>query len=173
MQEPYRKRLATCPGPKSCAGRREASGEALARVHATRHTSDTHAFEESDDLIVPKKQANKAAKTAAEPVEGSGSAKGNVRQDTAPRTQSRQPVSLDLEGVRQVACRDKDVRFTALLHHVNPEQLRTSYFRLRKQASPGIAGETWAAYGEALEARTPNLHARIHRGAYRPKPSKR
>ena len=136
-------------------------------------TADTHAFEESDDLIVPKKQANKAAKTAAEPVEGSGSAKGNVRQDTASRTQSRQPMSLGLEGVRQVASRDKDVRFTALLHHVNPEQLRTSYFQLRKQASPGIDGETWAAYGEDLEARIPDLHDRIHRGAYRPKPSKR
>ncbi len=101
---------------------------------ATRRTADMHAVEESDDLIVPKKRANKAVETAAEPVEGSGSAKGNVRQDTASRTQSRKAVSIDLEGVRQVASRDKDVRFTALLHHVNPEQLRTSYFQLRKRA---------------------------------------
>jgi len=152
------------PSPDGGAGRSE---------KAMRRTADTHAFEESDDLIVPQKQANKAGGTAAEPVEGSGSAKGNAQEDTASRTQSRHQVSLGLEGVRQVARRDKDVRFTALLHHVNPEQLQASYFQLRKQASPGVDGETWAAYGEDLETRIPDLHGRIHRGAYRPKPSKR
>ena len=34
MKEPYRKGVANHPGPKSCAGAREGTGEALARVHA-------------------------------------------------------------------------------------------------------------------------------------------
>ena len=92
------------PQPDGGQGRSE---KAMSR------TADTHAFEESDHLIVPKERANKAAKSAAEPVEASGSANGNVRQDSAPRTQSRQPVSRVLEGVRQVACRA--TRLSALL----------------------------------------------------------
>jgi len=39
--------------------------------------------------------------------------------------------------VRQVAERDKEARFTALLHHVNVESLEAAYWRLRRQAAPG------------------------------------
>jgi hypothetical protein len=39
MKEPYREGLAPHPGPQSCAGSREVSGEALARVHAGRVSS--------------------------------------------------------------------------------------------------------------------------------------
>ena len=42
-------------------------------------TSDMHVSRESDGLVVPKKQANKAGpKAAAEPVEGRGLTKGNA-----------------------------------------------------------------------------------------------
>lgn len=34
MKEPYRKGVATHPDPESCAGGREASGEALTGAHA-------------------------------------------------------------------------------------------------------------------------------------------
>src|SRR5207249_12211968 len=38
-----------------------------------------------------------------------------------------------------------------LLHHVyNPETLRAAYFSLKKEAAPGVDGETWRHYGEAL-----------------------
>jgi hypothetical protein len=43
-------------------------------------TSDMHDGGESDDLIVPTKQANKAESSVAESVEGSGSTKGNASQ---------------------------------------------------------------------------------------------
>ena len=47
------------------------------------------------------------------------------------------------------------MRFTALLHHVyNVERLRAAYNALKRDAAPGIDGETWEHYGEALE---PNL----------------
>jgi hypothetical protein len=52
-------------------------------------TSDMHAFGESDGSIVPKKQANKADISAAEPMEGRGPTQGNDLSaghvpDTAP-----------------------------------------------------------------------------------------
>ena len=102
----------------------------------------------SDETIVPEKQPNKVSLDTAEPVEGSGPAKGNAREDAPCRTQSRKPASIGLAGVREVARRDKEVRFTALLHHVNVDRLRASYFQMRKAASPGIDGMTWAEYGE-------------------------
>jgi RNA-directed DNA polymerase len=48
--------------------------------------------DESDSSVVPGKQANKAARAAAEPVEGRGLAKGNPREQHASRTQSRTDV---------------------------------------------------------------------------------
>src|SRR6266700_1721734 len=135
---------------------------------------------QSDSPVVPAKPANKAARgeaahtqAAAESVEGRGLAKGNT--ESAARSGRgagiRAPRALD--RVRQVAERDKEVRFTALLHHVDVERLRTAYLALRRQAAPGVDGVTWAAYGRNLEANLQDLHGRLHRGAYRAKPSRR
>jgi group II intron reverse transcriptase/maturase len=72
-----------------------------------------------------------------------------------------------------VAATDKEVRFTALLHHVDVGRLRAAYFALRPKAAPGVDGVTWAEYGLDLEVNLRDLHARIHRGAYRARPSRR
>jgi hypothetical protein len=48
-----------------------------------------HADEKSDEVIVPEKQPNKGSLLPAEVVEGRTSPKGNSRQATAVRTQSR------------------------------------------------------------------------------------
>ena len=53
------------------------------------HTADMHATEESDDLVVPSKRANKAETSVAESVEERGSTKGTVNQMTSSRTRSR------------------------------------------------------------------------------------
>jgi RNA-directed DNA polymerase len=75
--------------------------------------------------------------------------------------------------VRRVAISDKEVRFTALLHHVTVELLREGFKALRREAAPGVDGMTWEAYGQDLEANLQGLHGRLHRGAYRAKPSRR
>lgn len=62
----------------------------------------------------------------------------------------RVPQALD--RVRQVAERDKEVKFTALLHHVSVESLREAYWGVRPQAAPGVDGTTWKGYGQNLEA---------------------
>jgi group II intron reverse transcriptase/maturase len=75
--------------------------------------------------------------------------------------------------VREVARRDKDVRFTALLHHVSPGRLRAAYWAIRPQAAPGVDGVTWAEYGRDLEANLQGLHERVQAGRFRAKPSRR
>src|SRR2546425_9080655 len=89
------------------------------------------------------------------------------------RTQSREGGPSGLGHVREAARRDGKLRFTALLHHVTADLLQDSYYSLKKQAAPGVDGVTWEEYGQDLEARLRDLHGRIHRGAYRAKPSRR
>jgi group II intron reverse transcriptase/maturase len=78
-----------------------------------------------------------------------------------------------LDRVRQVAKRDRCARFTALLHHVTVDRLRDAYRRSKREAAPGVDGVTWAQYGERLEDNLRALHDRLHRGAYRAKPTRR
>jgi group II intron reverse transcriptase/maturase len=79
-----------------------------------------------------------------------------------------------LERIRQAACRDKELRFTTLWHHVyNVERLREAYFSLKRKAAPGVDGETWRHYGESLERNLDDLSDRLKRGAYRAKPVRR
>ena len=88
-------------------------------------------------------------------------------------TQSGERVSQGLNGVRERARKNKQERFTALLHHVNVDLLRDSYYGLKRKAAPGVDGMTWKEYETGLEDRLKDLHGRVHRGAYRAQPSKR
>src|SRR5438045_1116858 len=128
----------------------------------------------SDSPTVPGKSPNKAGQPDAEGMEGKGLAKGNLPQQNASRTPSRKDAPSALERVRQAAGKDKKLRFTALLHHIyNLETLRMAYFSLKKEAAPGVDGETWRHYGEQLEANLQDLSERLKRGAYRAKPVRR
>jgi retron-type reverse transcriptase len=75
--------------------------------------------------------------------------------------------------VRQAARQSRDVRFTALLHHITIDLLKRSYLALKRDAAPGIDGVTWQAYGENLEEKLKDLHDRVHRGSYRARPARR
>ena len=119
------------------------------------------------------KQANKGVGTPAEFVEGRALAKGNSGQTAAVWTQRQGAASPGLMAVRQVARRDKKVRLTALLHHVDVELLRRSYWALKRQAAPGVDGVTWAAYEEELQDKLSRLHQRVHEGTYRARPARR
>ncbi len=128
----------------------------------------------SDSRVVPAKLANKAGQPAAELVEERRLDKRNTGQQNACRTQSRDvSASSALERVRQVAAKDRDVRFTALLHHVDVDRLRGAYRALSSKAAAGVDGETWDSYGQRLEKNLRDLRARVQRGAYRAKPSRR
>jgi group II intron reverse transcriptase/maturase len=145
------------------------------------HNPDAHGAEESDSSIVPEKPANNGGPLLpAESAEGRGLTKENTEQSLLVRTQSRNPDaqafvprSRGLLGVREAAQKDRKLRFTSLLHHLTPELLRASFFDLKKHAAPGVDDETWSDYATDLERRIDDLVGRIHRGAYRAKPSKR
>jgi group II intron reverse transcriptase/maturase len=112
--------------------------------------------------------------TPAEVVEGRRQAEGNADSRNTRRTQSREGVHSARDRIRQAAKTDKGRRFTALLHHVyNIETLREAYFCLKRDAAPGVDGETWQAYGEQLESNLADLSERLRRGAYRAKPVRR
>ena len=82
-------------------------------------------------------------------------------------------VSQGLKGARQAARERKKEQFTTLLHHITQDLLRASVLSLQRKAAPGVGGVTWRQYEEGLEDRLADLKDRIHRGAYRAKPSRR
>jgi group II intron reverse transcriptase/maturase len=128
---------------------------------------------ESNSGIVLRKQPNGSERSPEEVAEGRPLTEENARQPNLCRTRSRESGPSGLERVREAARKDKKQRFTALLHHVTKELLRESYYKLKKQAAPGVDGVTWEEYGDALEDRLTDLHGRIHRGAYRAQASRR
>lgn len=129
--------------------------------------------EESYSGVVPAKQPNEGLGRSKEAVEGRALTKENMEQPDSYRTPGRESEPSGLDRVRQAAKEDKELRFTALLHHVTPELLGSSYQSLKKRAAAGVDGVTWQEYGEDLEERVSDLHRRIHSGAYRAKPSRR
>jgi RNA-directed DNA polymerase len=129
--------------------------------------------EKSDSGIVAVKPTNKAGRPVAELVEPRPETKGNAEQQRMHRTQSRARMSQSLDRVRQAARLRKKERFTALFHHINVDTLRTAFYALRRKAAPGVDGMTWRDYEADLEPRLKDLYERVHRGAYRPQPSRR
>ena len=119
------------------------------------------------------KRSNESRGRPKEIVEGRPPTKENAEEFNPCRTQSRESGSSGLDRVRQAAKEDKQLQFTTLLHHVNIDLLRSSYYGLKKQAAAGVDGVTWQEYGNGLEERLADLHGRIHRGAYQAKPSRR
>jgi RNA-directed DNA polymerase len=129
--------------------------------------------EKSGPAIVAVKPANESGGPVEERVERRAGAEGNeVRPDTH-RTQIRDRVPQGLDRIREAARQRKQERFTALLHHVDVAALRQAYEGLKHDAAPGVDGMTWQDYGVDLELRLADLHGRVHRGAYRPQPSRR
>ena len=131
------------------------------------------ATEKSDLPEVAKKRANKAASAAAELVERRGGDKENAELQSTVRTQSRAAVSQAQARIREAVTRNRQGKLTALLHHINIDVLRTSFFGLKKTAAPGVDEMTWIEYAEGLEENLSDLHSRVQTGAYRALPSRR
>ena len=124
--------------------------------------------------VVPAKRPNNAGVVpGAEAVEERGMTKGNTTSKTRPGHRAGQGAPNALDRVREVARRDKEARFTALLHHVDLDRLRAAYRAISPKAAPGVDGQTWAAYGQDLEDNLRDLHDRLQSGRYRAMPSRR
>jgi group II intron reverse transcriptase/maturase len=128
----------------------------------------------SDRPVVATKPANKAGAPVAEQVERRGLAKGKPPRQNTDRALDRATVQRALGRIRQAAVKDKQVRFTSLMHHIyDLSMLREAYYGLKRDAAAGVDGETWRQYGENLESNLADLSERLRRGAYRAKPVRR
>ena len=132
-----------------------------------------HEHGKSDRPVVPANPSNKAVEAAAEMGEERGRAKGNTDSKTHPGLSAGSDASSALGRVREVARREKDAQFTALLHHVTLWRLREAYWVIRPKAAPGVDGLTWPEYGRNLESNLQDLHERVQTGRYRALPSRR
>ena len=115
------------------------------------------------------KRTNKGAQSRqrrdqppAEYVEKRPSAEGNRVQTAVTGTQGPEAASIGLNRVREAAKRDKDLRFTNLLHHIDINRLHAAYLSLNSKAAAGVDEVTWQEYGEGLDERLIALHDQIH-----------
>jgi len=127
----------------------------------------------ADSAIVAVKPTNNAGQPATEPVEPRAGTKRNVGEQSTHRTQGRARVTQALARVRKAAQQRRKEKFTALFHHLSVDLLREAFLVLKRDAAPGMDGLTWQAYAADLERNLTDLHARVHRGAYRATPSRR
>ena len=132
-----------------------------------------HGREKSDPAIVAVKPTNKAGQPGAELVEPRAGTEGKAGQQSTRRAQNRESVSQALDRIRQAARQRKKERFTALFHHISLDLLRMAFLDLKRNAAPGVDGLTWQDYEADLDRNLTDLHARVHRGAYRALPSRR
>jgi RNA-directed DNA polymerase len=137
------------------------------------HTARMHVPEESHSGTVPMSHSNKDGRSSAESEEGRPLIKENAGQPNTYPTQSGKGVSQGLASVRKAARENKEMKFTALLHHLTIDLLRESFYSLKRKAAPGVDGVTWQEYELGAEDRLVDLHGRVHRGAYRAQPSRR
>lgn len=144
-----------------------------ARREANGRNPMMHSHGKSDGLIVPKKSSNKADE-AAEGMEGRGLTKGNLREQNIRRTQSRVSVQSALKRIRQVSKKEKETRFTSLFHHIcSVDALLDAFYRLKRNAAPGVDGQSWSEYQVNLGKNLENLSRRLRMGAYQAKPVRR
>ena len=94
---------------------------------AINRTADMNVQEKSDCAVVPVNQPNKEGLVSAEVGEGRAQTEENIVQSHMSPTQSGEPMSQGLRGVREAASERKQERFTALLHHLSVDLLRDSF----------------------------------------------
>jgi len=130
--------------------------------------------EKSDSGTVAMKPTNNITETViAELVERRTEIEGKTIESGTRRTPSRENVSLGLDRLGQTARENRNVKFTALLHHIDVELLSKAYHWLKRDAAAGVDGVTWRAYGVGLQEKLVDLYGRVHRGVYRAQPSRR
>jgi len=78
-----------------------------------------------------------------------------------------------LNLITEKAKRDKKLKFTSLIHHINEENLAQCYRELKKDKATGIDCVTVEEYGRNLEWNVLNLVEKLKTKEYRPQPARR
>src|ERR1700685_2791704 len=127
---------------------------------AINHNADVYGVEKSHCPVVPVNQPNKGANALAEVGEARAQMKENTAQSNMRPTQSGKGMSQGLDGVRKAARERREERVTSLLHHLNVDLLRDSFYALQRRAARGVDGVTWQEYETGLVDRLIDLHWR-------------
>ena len=133
----------------------------------------------SDSCVVSTKLLNKGQEATqalrpAEAMEKRHLAKGNLQEQNTHRIQCRERVQSALKRIRAAAVKNKEQKFTALMHHIySVDILEEAFYSLKRNVATGIDGVTWEQYAEKLTENLEDLRQKVKRGAYRAKPVKR
>jgi RNA-directed DNA polymerase len=82
-------------------------------------------------------------------------------------------ISTRLQRIAQLAREAPERAFLSLAHHIDVELLRVAYRRTRKDAAPGIDGQTAKQYEANLEENLRSLLDRFKSGRYQAPPVRR
>jgi len=127
----------------------------------------------SDRPVVPEKSPNNAGQPAAEGWREGVWPKGIRHSKTRPghRAGTTRPVRWSgyVKQQRRIGSCGSPRSCTISITW----KRCVAYFSIKREAAPGVDGETWRHYGESLEANLRDLSGRLKRGAYRAKPVRR
>lgn len=104
-----------------------------------------------------------------EPLEGKMAGKPSPK----PGSQTPGNVSTKLQRIAELARKMPEVALTTLSHHIDLDFLRKAYELIRKDAAPGVDGQTAADYAERLDENLQSLLDRFKSGNYRAPPVRR
>src|SRR5512141_3225056 len=132
----------------------------------------TKGWKVSYDSIVPMKVGN-AGEDPGDPLEGRGeqtnvSDGGNM---TIPR--DRESMSTKHTRISELAKKDKGMKFFSIAHLLTQDALYEAFESLRKNASAGVDGVTYAAYEVDAWENIRRLQDRLKSGQYRAQPLRR
>ncbi len=80
---------------------------------------------------------------------------------------------IGLDRIHKAARKERNIRFTSLMHHITQDLLRDSFYSLKRKAKRGEDDVIWQQYSEQLEVHLPDPHERVQSGRYKAMPSKK
>lgn len=132
--------------------------------------------EQSYNLIVPMKVGNRRASARSGHEthwrEG-GSGRTNLLKGDISRLRTRNVMCTDIDRIAELAKEDPKRQFYSIAHLITVEKLYEAFRNLRKNASAGIGGVTYAEYETDAEENIRQLHRRLMAGKYQAQPLRR
>jgi retron-type reverse transcriptase len=126
--------------------------------------------EESYEPIVPEKVGDRRPR---DPLEGRGEQADVSAAGDMMTHRSQKNMSTALSRISDLAREDRQQQFISIAHHLTPSFLYAAFRSLRRQASAGVDGVTYAEYEENAEVRVQQLHERLKSKRYRAQPLRR
>jgi len=82
-------------------------------------------------------------------------------------------MSTDIDRLSELAKQDPKRQFFSIAHLITPEKMFAAFLSLRKEASAGADGVTYAEYEHDAARNVRQLHRRLKEGKYRAQPLRR